>query len=49
MEIRDTFKYRSTDIATYIVALANEKRIAINMTKVQKLLYVVYGTYLRIY
>lgn len=49
MEIKDTFKYRSTDIATYIVALANEKRIATNMTKVQKLLYVVYGTYLRIY
>lgn len=49
MEIRDTFKYRSTDIATYIVALANDKRIAINMTKVQKLLYVVYGAYLRIY
>lgn len=49
MEIRDTFKYRSTDIATYIVALANEKRIAINMTKMQKLLYIVYGAYLRIY
>lgn len=49
MEIKDTFIYRSTDIATYIIALANERRIAINMTKMQKLLYIVYGAYLRIY
>lgn len=49
MTIRDTFKYRSTDIAIYIIALANDERIAVNMTKVQKLLYIVYGAYLRIY
>lgn len=49
MTIKDTFKYRSTDIAIYIIALANDDRIAVNMTKVQKLLYIVYGAYLRIY
>lgn len=49
MEIKDTFIYKSSDIATYIIALANERRIAINMTKMQKLLYIVYGVYLRIY
>lgn len=49
MDIKDTFIYRSTDIATYIIALANKNRIAINMTKVQKLLYIVYGAFLRIY
>ncbi len=49
MTFKDTFKYRSTDIAMYIIALANDRRIALNMTKVQKLLYIVYGAYLRIY
>lgn len=49
MDIKDVFKYNSTDIATYIIALANERRIAVNMTKMQKLLYIVYGAYLRIY
>lgn len=49
MDIRDTFIYRSTDVAFYIIALANDRKISINMTKVQKLLYIVYGAYLRIY
>ncbi|GAD07900.1 hypothetical protein PORCAN_1529 [Porphyromonas crevioricanis JCM 13913] len=49
VEIKDTFIYKSTDIATYIIALANDRRISINMTKVQKLLYIIYGAYLRIY
>lgn len=39
-------KYGSFVIACYIVAMANEKGLSINMTKLQKLLYIVYGTYL---
>ncbi|MCI6672387.1 MAG: DUF4065 domain-containing protein [Prevotellaceae bacterium] len=49
MEIKDTFRYTSTDIARYIIALANERRVMVNMTKVQKLLYITYGVFLRIY
>lgn len=44
--INDTFKYRSTDVAMYIIAYANEHGFVINMTKLQKLLYIAYGTYL---
>lgn len=44
--IDDTFKYKSVVIAKYIVAYANANHFAINMTKLQKLLYAVYGTYL---
>lgn len=47
--IADTFVYRSTDVATYIIAYANENKVSINMTKLQKLLYIVYGTSLAIY
>jgi len=47
--IPDTYKYRSIDVAKYIVATANDKRVVINMTKLQKLLYVVYGSYLRVH
>lgn len=47
--IEDNYFYKSTDIALYIVALANEKRISINMTKVQKLLYITYGVFLGVY
>lgn len=49
IEIEDKFLYNSVDVATYLVALANEYRIAINMTKVQKLLYITYGVFLRVY
>lgn len=49
MRIEDTYIYKSTDVAKYIVALANEKKISINMTKVQKLLYITYGAYLCVY
>lgn len=49
IQIEDTYKYRSTDVAMYLVTLVNEERIAINITKVQKLLYIIYGTYLRVY
>lgn len=48
-EIKDTFRYKSTDVAKYIIALANDRRITINMTKVQKLLYITYSVFLRVY
>lgn len=45
---KDIYCYKSTVVATYIVALANERRYGINLTKVIKLLYIVYGSYLAI-
>lgn len=49
IEIDDTFRYKSTDVASYLVSLANERYITLNMTKVQKLLYIVYGVFLFVY
>lgn len=40
--------YNSVLIARYIIALSNDKGIAINMTKVQKLLYIAYGVFLAV-
>lgn len=40
--------YNSVLFAKYIVAKANSCGIAINMTKVQKLLYIAYGIYLAV-
>lgn len=40
--------YTSVNIARYIVALSNSKGVPINMTKLQKLLYVAYGLYLAV-
>lgn len=44
--MNDKYAYNSVTVATYIVALANDKRLGINMTKIQKLLYIAYGVYL---
>lgn len=44
----DTYKYNSSIVAMYIVANANKRRLVINMTKLQKLLYIMYGTYLAV-
>lgn len=41
-------EYNSVEIARYIIALANDKGIPINMTKVQKLLYAAYGVFLAV-
>lgn len=41
----DKYVYNSVIIAKYIAAMANEKHIGINMTKIQKLLYIAYGIY----
>lgn len=40
--------YCSVDVARYIIAIANSKGIGINMTKVQKLLYISYGVFLAV-
>lgn len=41
-------KYSSVDMAKMIVAYANDRHYFVNMTKVQKLLYIVYGVYLSV-
>lgn len=41
-------KYTSVEIARYIIAFANENGKSINMTKLQKLLYISYGIYLAV-
>ena len=49
MTFPDTYKFNSVDVARYIAGKANEKNISLNITKIQKLLYIVYGVYLRVY
>lgn len=46
--IDDRYKYKSTVLARYIIAYANEHNYGINMTKLQKLLYITYGVYLAV-
>ena len=46
--IEDTYKYNSVDVAKYLVAKMNEKKMTVNMTKVQKLLYICYGVFLAV-
>jgi len=41
-------KYNSVTVAKLIVAYANRHGFPINMTKVQKLLYIAYGVYLAV-
>lgn len=43
---KDIYKYNSVPIAFYIAAYANKHQVSINITKVQKMLYVTYGAYL---
>jgi uncharacterized phage-associated protein len=40
--------YKSTILAKYIAAYLNDRGADVNMTKIQKLTYIVYGTYLAI-
>lgn len=44
----ETYRYKSTVVAKYIIFRAGEARIMINMTKIQKLLYIAYGIYLAV-
>lgn len=41
--MNDKYKYTSVAIAFYIIAWANKHKFGINLTKVQKLLYIAYG------
>lgn len=42
------YKYNSVILARYIIAIANDRHVPINMTKMQKLLYIAYGWYLAV-
>lgn len=44
--IKSYTTYKSIDIAKYIIAKSDQCGIELNMTKLQKLLYIVYGTLL---
>ena len=44
----ETFAYDSVTVARYIIAYANKHRYMINMTKLQKLLYIAYGAYMAV-
>lgn len=46
--IQDTYVCNSVVLAKYIAAYANANGFGINMTKLQKLLYVCYGVYLAV-
>lgn len=48
MNIEDRYTYNSVDVAKIIAAYANEHKYSINMTKIQKLLYIAYGTFLSV-
>jgi len=48
MNTQELCNYDSVVVAKYIIAIANRQRIPINMTKVQKLLYIAYGIYLAV-
>ncbi len=42
------YKYKSTDVAEYIICRASQDKIPMNMTKLQKLLYISYGIFLSV-
>lgn len=44
MDNKEIYRYNSVAVAKYIAATANERHISINITKIQKLLYIAYGT-----
>lgn len=46
--MEDKYKYNSVVVAKYLVAYANDKKFGMNMTKLQKLLYIAYGIYLAV-
>lgn len=46
--MQDRYEYNSVDVAKYIAAYANEHKFSINVTKIQKLLYIAYGLYLSV-
>ncbi len=46
--IQDTYVCNSVVLAQYITSHANACKVGINMTKLQKLLYITYGVYLAV-
>lgn len=46
--MEDRYVYNSVTVAKYIVAYANAHNFGINMTKLQKLLYITYGVYMAV-
>jgi len=44
----EKYKYTSTILAKYIAAYLNDKRVDINITKIQKLTYIMYGAWLAV-
>lgn len=48
-EIEDRYIYRSLDVSLFLAAAANQRKIVVNHTKIQKLLFLVYGSYLSVY
>lgn len=48
-EIKDTFIYRSYEVSLLLAAMANRRKIVVNHTKIQKLLYITYGSFLAVY
>lgn len=47
-KIQDTYICNSVVLAKYIASYANAHNVGINMTKLQKLLYISYGVYLAV-
>lgn len=39
--IEDTYEYTNIEIAKYIITIANNKKIFIDITKLNKLLYII--------
>lgn len=49
MDFEDRYKYDSITVARYIAAVCNDNKITINITKIQKLLYILYGAFLAVH
>jgi len=48
-EIQDKYLYKSYEVGLLVAARANEQRFVINATKLQKLLFITYGSYLAVH
>lgn len=48
-EIQDKYIYKSLDVTLLLAAKANQRKMVVNHTKIQKLLFITYGSYLAVY
>lgn len=48
-EIHDRYLYRSLDVSLLLAAMANQRKMVVNHTKIHKLLFITYGSYLAVY